>query len=143
MVFPRALLCDQFSSSFILLRSSHSLTKRLSVLSPRSTIIFTLMTLNYSSLSHLTQLKLLSYSFHVTLAAISQWMAFNFLTLNPPKTEFLIIGLPTQLSKLHMPTLTLPDNSSITPVESARNLGIIFDSNLSFGKHIGMLLSYP
>ena len=41
-------------------------------------------------------------SLHVTLAAISQWMASNFLTLNPSKTEFLIIiiGLPTQLSKL-------------------------------------------
>ena len=71
-------------------------------------------------------------SLHATLAAISQWMASNFLTLNPSKTEFLITGLPTQLSKLHMPNLILPDNSSITPVESARNLGIIFDSNLSF-----------
>ena len=78
-------------------------------------------------------------SLHATLAAISQWMASNFLTLNPAKTEFLIIGLPTQLSKLHMPNLTLPDNSSITPVESARNLGIIFYSNLSFDKHISNL----
>ena len=34
-------------------------------------------------------------SLHVTLTAISQWMASNFLTLNPSKTEFLIIGLPT------------------------------------------------
>jgi hypothetical protein len=79
-------------------------------------------------------------SLHVTLTAISQWMASNFLTLNPSKTEFLIIGLPTQLSKLHMPNLTLRrDNSSITPVDSARNLGIIFDSNLSFDKHISNL----
>jgi hypothetical protein len=45
-------------------------------------------------------------SLHVTLAAISQWMASNFLTLNPSKTEFLLIGLPTQLSKLHMPNLS-------------------------------------
>src|SRR5208282_615587 len=78
-------------------------------------------------------------SLHTTLSAISQWMASNFLTLNPSKPEFLIIGLPTQLSKLHIPNLTLPDNSSITPVESARNLGIIFDSNLSFDKHISNL----
>src|SRR5271157_3062664 len=34
-------------------------------------------------------------SLHATLSAISQWMASNFLTLNPSKTEFLIIGLPT------------------------------------------------
>jgi hypothetical protein len=58
---------------------------------------------------------------------------------HPSKTEFLIIGLPAQLSKLHMPHLTLPGNSSIAPVESARNLGVIFDSNLSFANHISNL----
>ena len=78
-------------------------------------------------------------SLHVTLAAISQWMASNFLTLNPSKTEFLVIGLPTQLSKLQMPNLTLPNNSSVTLVESARNLGIVFDSNHSFDKDISNL----
>ena len=55
-------------------------------------------------------------SLYATLAAISQWMPSNFLTLNPSKTEFLIIGLPTQLSKLHMPNVIMPDNSSITSV---------------------------
>src|SRR5208282_3958878 len=38
-----------------------------------------------------------------------------------------------------MPNLTLSDNSSITPMESAINFGIIFDSNLSFDKHISYL----
>jgi len=69
----------------------------------------------------------------------SQWMASNFLALNPSKTEFLIIGLPTQLFKLRMPNLTLPDNSSITPVASARHLGIIFGSNISFDMHISSI----
>src|SRR5208282_1685644 len=59
VVFPRALFWDPFSSSCILLRSAHSLAKRLPVTSPRSTIIFMLTTHNYSSLSHLTQPKLL------------------------------------------------------------------------------------
>jgi hypothetical protein len=53
-------------------------------------------------------------SLYITLAATSQWMASYFLTPNPSKTEFLIISLPTQLSKLHMPNLKLPDNSSFT-----------------------------
>ena len=44
---------------YILLHSAHSLAKRLPVMNPRSTIIFTLMTPNYSWLSHLTQSKLL------------------------------------------------------------------------------------
>jgi len=63
-------------------------------------------------------------------------MASNFLTLNPSKTEFLIVGLPRQLSKLQQPHLQLPNNTFIKPVNSAKNLGIIFDSNLSFDKHI-------
>jgi hypothetical protein len=78
-------------------------------------------------------------SLHVTITGISEWMASNFLSLNPSKTEFLIVGLPAQLSKLHMPSLTLQDNTSITPVNSARNLGIIFDSNLTYDKQISTL----
>ena len=63
-------------------------------------------------------------------------MASNFLSLNPAKTEFLLIGLPAQLSKIHNPTHTISSNTTIQPVSSARNLGIIFDSNLSFSDHI-------
>lgn len=63
-------------------------------------------------------------------------MASNFLSLNPSKTEFLLIGLPQQLAKIDQPVLLLPDNSTITPVTSARNLGVVFDSNLSFKQHI-------
>ena len=50
----------------------------------------------------------------------------------PAETEFLLIGLPAQLSKIHNPTLTISSNTTIQPVSSARNLGIIFDSNLPF-----------
>lgn len=74
-----------------------------------------------------------------TISDISNWMTANFLSLNPSKTEFLLIGLPNQLSKLNTPCLLLPDNTAIHPVTSARNLGIIFDSNLSFNHHIKSL----
>ena len=66
-------------------------------------------------------------------------MASNFLSLNPTKTEFLLIGLPAQLTKIHNPTLTIPSNTTIQPVSSARNLGAIFDSNLSFSDHISYI----
>jgi len=66
-------------------------------------------------------------------------MASNFLSLNPSKTEFLLIGLPQQLAKIHQPVLVLPDNTTVTPVTTARNLGIIFDSNLSFKQHLNSL----
>ena len=73
------------------------------------------------------------------IALISSWMASNFLSLNPAKTEFLLIGLPQQLAKLNQPSLVLPDSTIVTPVTTARNLGIIFDSNLSFKPHIKYL----
>jgi hypothetical protein len=74
-----------------------------------------------------------------TISAISNWMAANFLSLNPSKTEFLLIGFPHQLSKLNQACLVLPDNTTLSPVTSARNLGVIFDSNLSFCHHIKSL----
>ena len=63
-------------------------------------------------------------------------MSSNFLSLNPSKIEFLLVGLPQQLSKLSNPIIHLPNNVTLSPVYSARNLGVIFDSNLTFSQHI-------
>ena len=46
-----------------------------------------------------------------TITIISSWMSSNYLTLNPCKTEFLLIGLPQQTSKIVNPSLSpLPSN---------------------------------
>jgi len=74
-----------------------------------------------------------------TISTVSSWMSANFLSLNPSKTEFLLIGLPKQLSKLNNISLSMPSNVCIKPVTSARNLGVIFDSELSFSKHISSI----
>ena len=71
-----------------------------------------------------------------TIPNVYDWMSSNFLSLNPSKTEFLLIGLPQQLSKLSNPIIHLPNNVTLSPVNSARNLGVIFDSNLTFSQHI-------
>ena len=63
-------------------------------------------------------------------------MTSNFLSLNPAKTDFLIIGFPAQFTKFHNPILTIPFNTTIQLVSFARNLGAFFDSNLSFSDHI-------
>ena len=63
-------------------------------------------------------------------------MSSNFLSLNPSKTEFLVIGLPKQLEKLDQPTIHSPNNVIFSPVDSARNLGVIFDSNLTLSDNI-------
>jgi hypothetical protein len=64
------------------------------------------------------------------------WMSANLLSLNPSKTEFLIFGNQFQLSKLKNPSLQIDSNTVVMPVPSARNLGILFDSNLSFDAQI-------
>ena len=74
-----------------------------------------------------------------TISAVSSWMSANFLSLNPSKTEFLLIGNRSQLSKATDLVLSMPNKSSILPVTSARNLGVIFDSELSFSQHIASL----
>jgi len=64
-----------------------------------------LVTLTQISPSHL----------QTALQLISSWMSANLLTLNSSKTEFLIIGLKQQLSKI--------DNCSLNTNHSSRNLG--------------------
>jgi len=111
---------------------------------PLSTVIS-----NYAANHHLyaddTQLLLsfsaVDFSHNIThleniIVNVSNWMSSNFLSLNPSKTEFFIFGLPQQLNKLNTTTIHLPNNVILSPVDSARNLGVIFDKNLSFAQHI-------
>jgi len=58
-------------------------------------------------------------------------MSSNFLSLNPSKIEFLVFGLP-QLSKLNNPTIHRPNNVIFSPVDSARNLGVIICTTYLF-----------
>jgi hypothetical protein len=71
-----------------------------------------------------------------TISKISDWMSSNFLSLNATKTEFLLIGLSKQLSKISDPVLNLSSNVCLSAVSSARNLGVIFDNTLSMSQHI-------
>jgi len=66
-----------------------------------------------------------------TIVAVSNWMSTNLLSLNPAKTEFLTIGTPQQLNKLVNPVLVLSDCVKVVPCENVRNLGFIFDRQLS------------
>jgi len=55
-------------------------------------------------------------------------MSSNYLSFNPSKIEFFVSGLPQQFSKLNNPTIHLPNNVILSPADSARNLGVIFDN---------------
>ena len=58
----------------------------------------------------------------------------NLLTLNSSKTEFLIIGLKQQLSKIQI------DNSSLSTTHSVHNL--VFYEHLTFSDQISLLSKY-
>ena len=65
------------------------------------------------------------------LQEISSWMHANLLTLNSSKTNFLVIGLSKQLSKI--------DTSVLDTSHSARNVGFIFDNHLTLTDQIDSL----
>ena len=54
------------------------------------------------------------FSVESAIASISFWMTANFLTLNHSKTEFMLIDLPRQLSKIHNPSFSLNSVLSIS-----------------------------
>ena len=72
----------------------------------------------------------------ITTHDISLWMKSSKLKLNSDKTEFIIIGTKQQRQKLsnHFPVKLL--DNDISPSDSVRNLGVIFDSDFSFHKHV-------
>src|SRR6218665_3448008 len=70
-------------------------------------------------------------------------MTSYLLCLNPSKTEFILIGLRDQLKKIPDPSISLNLDSAsthkFTPTSPVRNLGVIFDQNLSFSDHFTQL----
>jgi len=58
-------------------------------------------------------------------------MADNFLKLSDDKTELLLLGNPKCVAKIQNLQLFVGDNA-VTPTVCARNLGVYFDSTLSF-----------
>ncbi len=68
---------------------------------------------------------------------IKNWMTNNFL-LNSEKTEVLIIGPKNHTNNNLEHSLTL-DGCSLDSSSSVRNLGVLFDSNLSFDSHVSSI----
>src|SRR3989441_10966724 len=75
-----------------------------------------------------------------TLDSVFDWFTSNRLSVNPSKTDILLIGTPQQRSKLTSSTLTF-QGTSLSTVSSCRNLGVILDNDLSFKRHISFVCS--
>jgi hypothetical protein len=90
--------------------------------------------ISFNSTDSLTKLQLLS----LTLDNVHSWFSSNKLTLNPSKTEFLIIGTPQQRVKLTCKTLLFGD-SDLSISSCSRNLGVMIDSDLLYHQHISKI----
>ena len=73
------------------------------------------------------------------ITGVSAWMAQPKLKLNPSKTEFLLIGSKSQREKfINLFPLAVLDDE-MNSADSARNLGVFFDSGLFFCQHISQV----
>ena len=70
------------------------------------------------------------------LRDVKEWMSASKLKLNPDKTEFILFGSKKQRKRLNacfpIDILCNP----LHPTESVKNLGVWFDSDFSFSKHV-------
>ena len=74
------------------------------------------------------------------ISDMKKWMVVNKLKLNSLKTEFFIAGSSHNLRNL--PDIQLDvDGTLISPSETIRNLGVIFDSRMSMSRHISHICS--
>ena len=70
------------------------------------------------------------------LEDVKKWLFANKLKLNPDKTEFIVFGSKIQREKLKK---SFPVNilgNYLSPVGVVRNLGVWFDSDFSFSRHV-------
>jgi hypothetical protein len=87
--------------------------------------------ISFDNSSSESSLEILSRAF----SQIQSWMDSNKLLLNPTKTEFLLFGTKPQLKKFDSINAIKLGDSTIPVSTSARDLGVIFDSTLSFTNH--------
>ena len=73
------------------------------------------------------------------LDSVHAWLTANRLSVNPSKTEYLIIGTPQQRSKLVTPSSISFQGTDLIPTDSTRNLGILFDKDLSLKQNISSI----
>ena len=71
---------------------------------------------------------------------IQNFMAANKLKLNPDKTEFILIGSRYSRKQLHslFPTDIL--GNKVAPASNVKNLGVVFDPNLTLTDHISKVI---
>uniref|UniRef100_A0A671YR52 Reverse transcriptase domain-containing protein n=1 Tax=Sparus aurata TaxID=8175 RepID=A0A671YR52_SPAAU len=78
------------------------------------------------------------YTLTNCLTELKSWLQTNFLQLNCDKSEIILIGPKSLATSTQNFSLSI-DNTTLSPSPFIRNLGIIFNNNLSFEHHISRL----
>ena len=117
---------------------------------PISSIIHSHISVNYHCYANDTQLYITLSPvnfFHSIqklncLNDIQIFMFTNKLKLNPDKTEFILIGSKNNRKQLlpHFPINIL--GNQVSPAQSVKNLGVVFDSNFTFSDHVSQVIKY-
>ena len=116
---------------------------------PISSIIHSHSSINYHFYADDTQLYIalspanFSHSIQKLkncLNDIQNFMFTNKLKLNPDKTEFILIGSKSNGKQLlpHFPINIL--GNQVSPAQSVKNLGVVFDSNLTLSDHVSQVI---
>uniref|UniRef100_A0A8C7ZNN8 Reverse transcriptase domain-containing protein n=1 Tax=Oryzias sinensis TaxID=183150 RepID=A0A8C7ZNN8_9TELE len=74
-------------------------------------------------------------SLTLCLQEIHSWFSSNFLQLNSSKTEVLLVGISSTISKSNSFSISIND-FSVLPSPQVKSLSVILDSSLSFQSHI-------
>ena len=74
------------------------------------------------------------------LNSIQDWLTVNRLKGNPDKTEFMLFCHQRALKSFVLPTLTIAGNVVHVSKVPVRNLGVLFDSNLSMDPHVSSVV---
>ena len=67
---------------------------------------------------------------------IAVWYCYNILLINPSKTELLLLGMHQMLQRIPMGFHVTFFGKKLSPVPSARDLGVQMDATLSYDEHI-------
>ena len=71
-----------------------------------------------------------------SLQDVKEWMLASKLKLSPDKTEFILFGSKKQRERLNVCFAIDILGNPFHPAKSVRNLGVWFDSDFTFSKHI-------
>ena len=78
---------------------------------------------------------------HNDLSTVAAYFCNNCLLANPDKTKIMFFGTPQMLKQISVDISFTFLGKTSQPVQNAKDLGLIMDSNLSFDEHIKQLVS--